>query len=205
MSNVRHQFEALKAYLPEGSFDLVMPLILQYKVQLTITRERQTKLGDYRHAHAQHNHRISVNGNLNRYAFLVTLLHELAHLLAFEQYGPRIAPHGRQWKTVYGLLLQEFLSHHIFPDDIAKELNASLHNPGASTCSEEGLQRVLRHYDARRPGIKLVEELEEGCRFVIKGGRMFERGEQLRKRIKCYELPERRTFLFNPLYEVKEL
>jgi SprT protein len=201
----KESFEPLREYLPDGSFELVMPLILQHKVHLTVSRERQTKLGDYRNAHAGKNHRISVNGNLNKYSFLITLLHELAHLLAFEQYGNRIQPHGREWKNTYGLVLKDFLGQNLFPLDIANELKATLHNPGASTCSEEGLQRILKNYDRRRPGVKLVEELQEGQHFRIPGGRSFVRGEKLRKRIKCFELPKMQPFLFSPVYEVMEI
>ncbi len=201
----KESFEALKTYIPEGSFDLVMPLILQYKVHLLVTRERQTKLGDYRNAHYGKNHRISVNGNLNSFAFLITLLHELAHLLAFEQYGHKIAPHGKEWKQLYGGLLKDFLVANIFPEDIQKELELILHNPAASSCAEDGLLRVLRRYDKASLGKILVEDLKIGDRFMIRGGRIFERGEQLRKRIRCLELPEKRTYLFSPLYEVKKI
>ena len=205
MAKAQHSFEALKQYLPDRSFDLVMPLILAHKVHLTVTRERQTKLGDYRNAWGGQNHRISVNGNLNKYAFLITLLHELAHLLAFEQFGNRIAPHGREWKRVYAGVLHDFLKQGLFPEDISQELMRTLKNPGASTCSEDGLQRVLLRYDQRKPGVKMVEELAAGQRFVLPNGRVFIRGEQLRKRIKCFELPGMRAFLFSPLYEVKEI
>lgn len=205
MALKKESFEALKSYIPEGSFDLVMPMILHYKVHLVVTRERQTKLGDYRKAHYGKNHRITVNGNLNRYSFLITLVHELAHLLAFEHHGHRIAPHGREWKNTYGGLLKDFLETRIFPQDIENQLLSSLHNPAASSCAEEGLVRVLRNYDApslRKPS---VEDLAIGDRFIIRDGRMFERGEKLRKRIKCFELPLRRIFLFSPLYEVEKL
>ena len=76
----KHSFDALKAYLPDGSFELVMPLILQHRVHLTITRHRQTKLGDYRNAWGNKNHRISINGNLNKYSFLITLPVSYTHL-----------------------------------------------------------------------------------------------------------------------------
>ena len=59
----------LQHYLPEGSFEEVSQYLLQYKVQLTITRERKSVLGDYRNSHADKNHRISINGNLNQYSF----------------------------------------------------------------------------------------------------------------------------------------
>ena len=88
----------LQDYLPEGSFEEVVFYLQQYKVHLTISRQRQSILGDYRHAHTNKNHRISVNGNLNKYSFLITLLHELAHLFTFEKYGNRVQSHGRERK-----------------------------------------------------------------------------------------------------------
>ena len=200
----KHSFESLKAYLPDGSFDLVMPLILHHRVHLTISRQRQTKLGDYRNAHGNKNHRISVNGNLNKYSFLITLLHELAHLLAYEQFGHRIQPHGNEWKRTYAAILKDFLALHLFPADIAHELKATLHNPAASSCAEDGLQRILVRYDVKRPGIKMVENLATGQQFRIPGGRIFVRGEVIRKRIKCFELPDMKPYLFSPLYEVME-
>jgi SprT protein len=201
----KHSFEALKAYLPDGSFELVMPLITHHKVHLTISRQRQTKLGDYRNAYGGKNHRISVNGNLNKYSFLITLLHELAHLLAYEQYGNRIQPHGTEWKRTYAMVLKDFLVKQLFPADITKELQATLHNPAASSCAEDGLQRILNRYDTKRPGIKLVEQLLTGQQFRIPGGRVFVKGEVIRKRIKCFELPAMKPYLFSPLYEVMEL
>ena len=63
----------LQSYLPAGSFEEVLYYLQHHKVHLTISRKRQSILGDYRHAHSDKNHRISVNGNLNKYAFLITL------------------------------------------------------------------------------------------------------------------------------------
>ena len=205
MSLRKESFEALKLYIPEGSFELVMPLILHHKVHLVVTRERKTKLGDYRNAHFGKNHRITVNGNLNPFAFLITLIHELAHLLTFEQYRHRVAPHGREWKAVYGELLRDFLAARIFPEDIARELARILHNPAASSCSEESLTRILRRYDTHIRHLHLVEELEIGEQFLIKGGRLFERREKVRKRIRCIEIVSGRVYLFSPIYEVKKV
>ncbi len=205
MATEKVGFERLRDYLPEGSFELVMPLIHQYKVQLTITRERQTKLGDYRHAFQNKGHRISVNSNLNRYAFLITLLHELAHLLAFEAHGNRIPPHGSEWKKLYAGLLKDFLQQQLFPKDVADELQAVLHNPAASSCAEDSLLRVLRLYDPKQPGMKTVEEIAPGNMFLMTGGRRFTRLEKLRKRIKCREEATGKFYLFSPVYEVMEL
>src|SRR5258706_7581172 len=105
MPKVEHPLHTLASYLPGNSFDQAASYIQHYKVHLTITRQRQSVLGDYRNAVHGKNHRITINGNLNKYAFLITLLHELAHLLAFEQYGNRIYAHGKEWKSIYSRLL----------------------------------------------------------------------------------------------------
>jgi len=104
----------LQKYLPADTSPAVTEFLHSYKVHLTITRHRQSILGDYRHRTMAHNHRISVNGSLNPFAFLITLLHELAHLLTFEQYGNKVYAHGTEWKKVYGGLLHQFVQHKVF-------------------------------------------------------------------------------------------
>ncbi len=198
-------FDALKQYIPEDCFEMVMPIIMQHKVHLSITKERATKLGDYRNKYLDKNHRISINGNLNKYSFIITLVHELAHLIAFEQYGNRIMPHGNQWKLCYKTLMTPYLQKQVFPADIHNELLRSMQNPAASTCSEEHLTRVLNHYDVKPVGIKTVEELLPGQKFIIKNGRTFIREHVIRKRIKCLEFPSMRPYLFSPLCQVKEI
>lgn len=198
----------LRNYLPPGTLDPVTAYLSDHNVHLTIARERSSILGDYRHRTDHTHHRISVNGNLNQYSFLVTLLHELAHLLTFERYGRRVQPHGTEWKTIFGKLLQQFLSGtngaaQVFPEDIEKELRRSLQNPAASSCAEEGLLKALRKYDQKSPGQQLLEELPPRTRFKIKDGREFEKGDQLRKRFKCKELSTGKFYLFSPVYEVR--
>jgi hypothetical protein len=193
----------LRDYLPEGSFDAVSQYLLQYKVQLTITRERKSVLGDYRNSHADKNHRISVNGNLNQYAFLITLLHELAHLFTYERFGHRVSAHGQEWKNEFSKVLALFLMKKIFPLDIQKALYKTLQNPAASSCSDTSLLRVLHQYDKKTEGILLIETLPVGSVFTIKGGREFKKAEKVRKRFKCVELSTGKIYLFSPVYEVQ--
>ena len=195
----------LQFYLPAGSFEDVLYYLQHYQVHLTISRKRQSILGDYRHAHSDKNHRISVNGNLNTYAFLITLLHELAHLFTYEKFGHRVQAHGREWKDEFGKILAKFILKKIFPPDIEKALLNTLKNPAASSCGDEKLLRVLHHYDKKEVGLQLVEQLTEGALFVIKGGRIFKKGEKIRKRFKCVEVKTGRFFLFNAMYEVQPL
>lgn len=196
---------ALESFLPPNTYPVVMQYLQHYKVHLTITRERKTVLGDYRFAVNGNNHRISVNGNLNPYAFLITLLHELAHLVAFLKFGNRIASHGKEWKATYGEILKEFLLLKVFPPDLAAEVAVTMQKPAAGSCAEDGLLRVLRKYDKDAGDKKLVEEIAEGHSFIMEDGRVFRRGEQLRKRIRCIEIKTGRIYLFSPVYEVKEV
>lgn len=194
-------FSTLQSYLPDGALPLVMEYIHRYKVHLTITRERRSVLGDYRHAVSGRNHRISINGNLNKYAFLITLIHELAHLVTFLQYSSTVASHGKEWKTIYRQLLTTFLKEELFPEDIKQALLLSLHDLPASSCADEGLMRVLKQYD-EGPGGLLVEQLPADALFLADGGRMFRKGKQLRKRFQCLEVATGRLYLFSPVYEV---
>jgi hypothetical protein len=193
----------LKNYLPEGSFEDVVHYLLHYKVQLTITRERKSVLGDYRNSHLNKNHRISVNGNLNSYAFLITLLHELAHLFTFERYGHRVQAHGQEWKNEFGKVLEQFLAKNIFPADIRQTLLKTLQNPAASSCADTALLRVLYKYDKKKEGVLLIESLPAGALFSIKGGRVFLKEERVRKRFKCKEIATGKIYLFSPVYEVQ--
>ena len=163
----------LQDYLPPGTYEAVLGYLREHKVHLTIARERKSILGDYRHRTHHDNHRISVNGNLNPYSFLITLLHELAHLLTFEQFGNKVLSHGREWKTIYARMLAQFLQHKIFPQDIEAELILSLNNPAASTCAEDGLLRVLRKYDSKQTHHRLVEEISMNAYFPTSDGRIF--------------------------------
>jgi SprT protein len=192
----------LKTYLPEGSFEEVVYYLQHYKVQLTITRERKSVLGDYRNSHADKNHRISVNGNLNQYSFLITLLHELAHLFTYERFGHRVRSHGTEWKNEYSKILAQFLLKKIFPDDIYKALLKSMQNPAASSCADDALLRVLHKYDPKKEGFSLIEALPTGTLFKIKGGRIFKKEEKIRKRIRCVEVKTGKVYLFSPVYEV---
>ncbi|MDQ2719685.1 MAG: SprT-like domain-containing protein [Bacteroidota bacterium] len=203
MTKQESPLQQLNAYLPDGAFDGVVKYITEHKVHLTITRERTTVLGDYRNKHLNRNHRISVNGNLNKYSFLITLLHELGHLLTFEKYGNKIPAHGAQWKNEFGKILAGFISVKIFPQDIEKELLQTLKNPAASSCAEASLLRILRKYDPHKPGVFLLEELPEKSFFKVKSGKVFSKGNRIRKRFLCQDMTTQKMFLFSPVAEVE--
>lgn len=203
MAKVEHPLHALNNYLPNGAFEPVVQLINHYKVHLTVTKARKSVLGDYRHAFLGANHKISVNGNLNEYEFLITLLHELAHLLCFEQYRNRVEAHGKEWKTIYGQLLAQFIQLGIFPEDIQKALKKTLLNPAATANGETTLLLILRKYDpVKKDGVAFVAHIAEGTLFESQKGKVFRRGKKRRIRIECVEVSTGHIYSFSALTEV---
>lgn len=193
----------LQKFIPESSASLALQYLHQYKVHLTITRERKTVLGDYRHATSYKTHRISINGNLNKFSFLITLIHELAHLVTFIQFGNKVQSHGREWKNLYAVLLKSFMQLDVFPADITHALKQSMHDLPASSCADESLMRILRRYDKQQHGMVLIEQIQDGKLFEIDKGKVFKKGKKLRKRYQCVEVNTGRVYLFSPIYEVR--
>jgi hypothetical protein len=206
MAVTEHPMQALAAYLPKGSFEPVVSYLHQYKVHLTVTKQRKSVLGDYRHAGWGGNHRISINGNLNKYEFLITLLHELAHLLTYEQYRNKVDAHGKEWKYCYSQLLIVFVQLKIFPPEVEKALQKSISNPAATANGETALLLVLRSYDAiKKEDHSTVAELSEGDLFQTDKGKIFRRGSVRRKRIECLEIKTGLLYIFSPITLVKKI
>ncbi|XZF16054.1 SprT-like domain-containing protein [Chitinophagaceae bacterium MMS25-I14] len=196
----------LEQFLPPRTFDLVAPFFVSHTIHLTLTHERKSVLGDYRNPTTDKPyHRISVNANLNQYSFLITLLHELAHLLTFVHFKHTVSPHGKEWKTQFRHILIPFIGKGFFPKDVEKALIDYIHNPAASTCTDPNLYKALYRYDERKPGYRLVDELALNARFAIEDGRIFEKVEILRTRSKCREVKTGRMYYFQGIVEVKAL
>ena len=209
----------LAHYLPEPAAPVIARWIDLYQVQLRITRSRRTKLGDYRPPQQGYPHRISINHDLNPYAFLVTLVHEFAHLVTWNHHGSKALSHGKEWKGYFRKMMQPFFELDVFPADIRIALERYLRNPAAASCTDLNLLRTLRKYDPGRPDKVAVEQLPEGAVFAlpagrgrasssqpaVSGARVFRKGPRLRKRFRCTELASGRVYLFNPLAEVVHL
>jgi SprT protein len=206
MAVSEHPMQALADFLPEGTFDRVVTYIHHYKVHLTISKQRKSVLGDYRHSGWGSNHRISVNGNLNKYEFLITLLHELAHLLTYELHKNRVEPHGKEWKAHYSRLLVDFVQQKVFPADVEKALQKSINNPSATANGETELLLVLRKYnEAKREGVLHVIDVPENALFQTENGRIFRKGALRRKRFECVELKTGNRYTFSAITEVRIL
>jgi len=200
--------EILAQYLPDTAVEKVYNSVIDHKIHLKITKNRKTKLGDYRPPIRHSNHRITINHDLNKYSFLITFVHELAHLKVYEQYKNQVAPHGKEWKQIYKELMFDILKLKVFPEDIRQQLEKSIRNsPGgismvkASSTSDLKLSRILQRYDKsnRHPR---VEDIPIDALFETQNGRQFKKGERVRTRYKCLNLQNKRIYLFHPLTPV---
>ncbi|MCD6062568.1 MAG: hypothetical protein K0R82_479 [Flavipsychrobacter sp.] len=205
MKKQQTSLNLLENFLPPHTFEMVAPYFKQHTIHLTLTHERRTVLGDYRNPTRDFPyHQISVNINLNPYSFLITLLHELAHMLTYNHFKNTVSPHGKEWKTQFRHVLFPYVGKKIFPKDIEAALVAYMHNPAASTCSDARLFKALYQYDERKPSHKLVDDLEVGQWFEA-DGRVFEKLEQLRTRCRCRCLTTKKVYFFQGIIEVKHV
>ena len=191
----------IKNYIPVTSIDYVSELLNREHLIIKIKSERKTRHGDYRKMPNGY-HQITINSNLNTYRFLITLVHEIAHLEAFKLYGNAIKPHGVEWKRTFQHLMLPLLNPNVFPKQILPLLANHFKNPKASSDTDHALAYALKQFDA--PNDKLyVFELSIGDVFKLDNNRVFKKGKKRTKRIECEELKTGKLYLFNPNAEVK--
>ena len=201
----------LLPHLPEESIDFIIYWLIENKVQLRISKTRSTKLGDYRFPRPGTIPKISVNQNLNKYSFLITLVHEMAHHAVFSSVqthnyaslrkNKRPKPHGLEWKSEYRKLMAPFLNRSIFPMEILSVLEDYFENPRASSTADKQLSRILKTFDQPN-GKEILENLPFDTVFHLPNGRRFQKKEKIKTRYRCFCLKTKKIYLFNPLAEV---
>ncbi len=193
----------LQKYLPERAVPSCLHLIREHGVHLKIVNHRVTRHGDYRRL-SNGQHQITVNATLNKYRFLITLVHEIAHLVAFERFGRHIKPHGNEWKRTFQELMVPFIRPDIFPNQLLPLIAKHFKNPKASSSTDANLSIALQAYDEIQHTEKsYVFELPLGSVFRIYNGKLFKKGNKRIKRYECLEMGTGRMYLFQPNAEVE--
>ncbi|MCK0156163.1 SprT-like domain-containing protein [Cellulophaga sp. F20128] len=193
--------QTLQKYLPERAVQPCFSLIKEHAVHLKIVGQRVTRHGDYRRL-PDGLHQITVNASLNKYRFLITLVHEVAHLVAFEKYGRGIKPHGLEWKKTFQLLMLPFIRPEIFPSKVLPVIANHFKNPKASSDTDAKLSLALKQFDAGT-NKSYVFELPLGSIFRIYNGKLFKKGNRRVKRYECIELSTGKIYIFQPNAEVE--
>tara|TARA_R110002051_G_scaffold94647_2_gene164523 strand:- start:953 stop:1555 length:603 start_codon:yes stop_codon:yes gene_type:complete len=194
----------LEKYLPERAIEPCIDLIKENSVNLKIVNQRITRHGDYRRL-PNGSHKITVNASLNKYRFLITLVHEIAHLVAFEKFGRKIKPHGLEWKRTFQILMLPFIHPEVFPSKVLPLIANHFRNPSASSDTDAKLSLALKQFDEQVKESFYVFELPIGSLFRIHNGRIFKKGNKKVKRYECAEIATGRTYLFQPNAEVELL
>ena len=182
---------AIQRHLPTAVGVYVADLLAARDVVVRVSRPRLTKLGDHRPPRpAYPHHRISVNADLNPYAFLTTLLHEIAHVDVWTKHAGRRRrpkPHGPEWKHEFAGILAPVVAARWVPDDVASALGTYMLNPAAMSCSDRGLVLALARYDSSETTRGRVEDIPLGVLFRVSNGRIFCRGRRMRTRYLCID------------------
>lgn len=194
-----HFYRALQNQVPENTLDYCVGLWKKFPFHLRITAPRKTKLGDYRYDPSNKTHRISVNRDLNPYAFLITYLHEVAHLITFDKYGRRTSPHGKEWKSVFTYILKPLCKPNVLPMDIQDAVMGYIRNPKAASCSDRNLTEVLGKYDSR-PKL-FLKDINHGELFSFQE-RVFRKGALRRTRFICDEVQNGKSYLISTHAEI---
>ena len=193
--------QTLLRYLPERAVGPCFDLIRINEVHLKIVNERVTRHGDYRKM-PDGMHQVTVNANLNQYRFLITLVHEIAHLVAFKKYGAYIKPHGHEWKHTFQQLMLPFINPEIFPSKLLPVLANHFRNPKASSDTDAKLSVALKQFDPKTDK-SYIFEVPYGSSFRLYNGRIFKKGNKRVKRYECLEVSTGKIYLFQPNAEVE--
>ncbi len=170
--------EILGKYLPSGSIDYCFSLWQEHRIQLTISRPRKSIYGNYQFRNGGHH--ITVNGNLSKEAFLVTYLHEVAHLISRKKYRNRIKPHGPEWQGAFAAVMKPVLHDAVFSENLLEALKKHLKKPAATSCADPELHRLLNN-EVPGENQKRAIELQQGDFFVFQN-----KGFEWRRKLRNY-------------------
>lgn len=191
----------LQNYIPKASEVQILKLLEHDNLKVKIKNERKTRHGDYMRL-PNGKHQITVNSNLNKYRFLITLIHEIAHFEAYKTYENFIKPHGVEWKRTFQHLMLPFLNPEIFPNELLPLLAKHFKNPKASSDTDTNLTRALKQFDKPNNNTYIFD-VPLGRTFKLYNDKVFKMGNKRVKRFECTEVKTGRLYLFNPNAEVE--
>lgn len=195
--------QLLTQYVPPKALGEVCRLLEKDNIFVKIVSPRKSIQGTYRIPSAYRGHSITINSNLNTYAFLITLLHEIAHAHAWITY--KVKGHQIEWKICFKQLLNHFMQLDVFPAEIQTALEQHIEKITYSDIVDINLTKTLRKYDnntvVNAESIAL-HEIPKNTVF-LHGKTIFRKGELLRKYILCTNLTNNRKYRCHPLMMVR--
>ena len=190
-------------FVPLNAAQYCLELYLQHGFEFKIKKSRKTKYGDYKFEPTQEKHIITINNDLNQYAFLITYLHEVAHLITCQKHKNKVTPHGKEWKNAFKIVSLPILNPQVFPDLLLKRLAHYMLNPKASNCSDPNLYTLLKKYD-RQNDTCLLQTLQVGDQFLLKGA-SYQYLQLKRTRVLCLQINSDKKYLISKISSVKKI
>lgn len=191
--------QSLEKYLPQNTLLYLRNWFSDYSIHIKVTRNRNSKLGDYRKLR-DNSHEISINSTLAPQLFFFVLTHELAHLIAFEKFGRRIAPHGNEWKHTFREMLLE--SADVYDEDLKPIITKFSRSPKANFMASPDLVKYF-HIDNQNDDEVFIEKLNKGENFIYREQKYLLEG-LIKKNYLCMNLATGRKYSFKPLAKVKK-
>jgi len=182
----------LSRHTPLQSVDYCVELWVRYHFDFILRKSRITKIGDFA-VHPGKPAQITVNHDLHPYLFLMTYVHEVAHLDVHLSAGHRAEAHGAEWKTAFKRLFLPVMNEENFPTDLLEALRRHMANPKATIFSDAGLMLAFRKYDPHTAAMTFLSELPAGSIFQLRK-RWFKKGETKRTRILCQEVKTKKKY-----------
>tara|TARA_B100001250_G_scaffold167545_1_gene144299 strand:- start:177 stop:767 length:591 start_codon:yes stop_codon:yes gene_type:complete len=187
-------------FVPKTSIPYLKKILVDKKIIFLLKNKRKTKHGDFRITKNKKK-LITLNKTKNKYQFLITLLHEIAHYDTYIKYQNSVKPHGIEWKNNFRFLMLPVLNNYIFPNEILNNLINYIKNPKASTENDFNLIMSLKKYDFNINS-NFIFELKEGDFFMTENGKKYKFIRKRIKRFESIELESGRKYLFSPQAEV---
>lgn len=188
----------LSQYLPENAINQVEEILNIHKIEIKVVNKRTSKHGDFKRL-TNGSFIITINNSLNKYQFLLTLIHEIAHFVTYKE-SKRAKPHGIEWKRNFQHLMLPFINPTIYPNSVLPVLAKHFKNPKASTGADVKLAFALKQFDNITEK-SFIFEINQDSLFSYKG-RIFKKGTLRRTRIECLEVSSNRIYLFNQNAEI---
>lgn len=158
-----------------------------------LRKSRLSKVGDFT-CRSGKSPQITINRDLHPFLFLMTYVHEVAHLHVHQALGFKAEAHGEDWKATFQALMAPLLTPEIFPEPLLTGLKKHMASPKASSFSDAELTHLFRSMNERERHAVLLSQIPEGSVFHLHG-RWFRKGKLRRTRVLCREVKTKRQYL----------
>ena len=199
----KNYLAVFQRFVPINAAQYCLDLYQRHGFEFKIKKSRKTKYGDYKFKPTEKKHIITINNDLNHYAFLITYLHEVAHLITYQKHRDKVNPHGKEWKNAFKIVILPILNPQVFPDLLLKTLAHYMLSPKASSCSDPNLYTLLKRYDYSNDTY-LLQTLQVGNQFLFNGA-TYQYLQLKRTRVLCLQINSDKKYLISKITSVKKI